>query len=206
MRAEPSPSRASLVPASRGVRAPSTVRGGACVELLLAVPFLFIFSVATFDFVRGARTVAGANRAARQVAWSYARHTEDDTYPAPPAAEDTRVTHYYGTTGAITAGTGDEDGGSTAVKDFSGAIHDFLDLFKLGDIGRGLVSFLTGRVDLQVGAVSHEVTIVHFFPGTSVTKVHKVSLLSRPEAKPDDPLGWFDPFQEIWDKITGMFK
>lgn len=199
------PSLASLAPAlrtRRGVRAPRSVRGGACVELLLSVPFLILFSIATFDFVRGARTVACADRAARHVAWAQSRHTEDEEYPEPPSNDDLRSAHFYGTSAEITTATAAE----TVDNPISKAVDTVFDLFDMNKVGRGVVPFLTGEVALDTGTATCQVIDVRLFPGATVSKTHKVSLQSRPEEDPEDPEGWFDPFKRIWDEIEGLFK
>jgi hypothetical protein len=176
-------------------------RGGAAVELLLSVPFLFLFSVATFDFVRGTRTVACGHRASRHVAWCASRHAEDDTYPDVPAATYVRDAHYYDTETDVTvaASTEDKDSGiSQIVPDIDEPFDTIL--------GRGLIPFITGRVTMDVGTVSQPVKQIRLFPATTVTAVHKVSLRTYPEDDPSDPIGWFDPFQWVWDQITGAFS
>ena len=172
-------------------------RGGAAIELLLSVPFLFIFSVATFDFVRGIRTVSCGHRAARHVAWCAARHAEDDTYPAVPAAAAIRDGHFYDTSTDVTVGTSQE----TISNPLSSGVSGALGLFSLDDMGRGVMHFITGDVDLDTGTVSQPVKEIRLFTSATVTAVHKVSLRSRPEEDPTDPIGWWDPFQEIWNDI-----
>jgi len=177
-------------------------RGGAAIELLLAVPFLFIFSVATFDFVRGIRSVAGAHRAARQIAWSAARHAEDSTYPNVPTGVQARAAHFYDGATEVVVSNGTEDLDNPV----SDAVGTVFELFSLEDFGRGVVSFLTGRVSLDTGTASQQVSQVHFFPKTTVKATHAVSLRSRPEERPEDPKGWWDPFDDLWEKIKGMFS
>ena len=167
-----------------------SARGGAAVELLLSVPFLFIFALATLDFVRGARSVAGAHRAARQIAWSAARHGEDSSYPDVPSGEEARAAHFYDLTTEVTVAAGTEDQDNPV----SSGVSTVFKLFSLEDFGRGVVSFLTGKVALDTGTASQPVSLIRLFPKSTVSATHKVSLRSRPEATPEDPEGWWDPF------------
>lgn len=180
----------------------SRSRGGAAVELLLSVPFLFLFSIATFDFVRGTRTVACGHRASRHVAWCASRHSEDDTYPDVPSATFVRDAHYYDTTTDVTVGSSQES---------SGVVSFLPDIPKIpapfGDIlGRGVLDFIVGTVDVDVGTVSQPVRGIRLFPETTTKAVHKVALRTRPEEDPEDPAGWFDPFKWLWDQISGSVK
>jgi hypothetical protein len=170
--------------------------------MLLSVPFLFIFSVATFDFVRGTRTVACGHRASRHVAWCAARHAEDDSYPAVPEAAAVRDGHFYDTSTDVTVGASTE----AIHNPFSDLFDGVFDLFDLNSVGRGVMPFLTGQVDVDVGTVSQPIQEIRLFPSTTSTATHKVSLRSRPEETPADPIGWWDPFRDIWDKITGLFN
>jgi hypothetical protein len=184
-------------------------RGGAAVELLLSVPFLFIFSIATFDFVRGTRTVACGHRAARQIAWCASRHAEDSAYPDVPA--NTVVAYHYYDTGAEPTSSVTTEDVTNTVSDLLEPITDILsaigDLFGMGDdgLGRGVVSFASGKVTLDVGTATKQATGLRIFSAT-VTATHKVALRSHPEEKPDDPIGWFDPIQQIMDEIKDLFS
>jgi hypothetical protein len=175
-------------------------RGGAAVELLLSVPFLFLFSVATFDFVRGVRTVACGHRASRHVAWCASRHSEDDTYPGVPPATYVRDAHYYDVTTDVTVAA------STEVIDspVSSVVPDIPEPFQ-SILGRGLIDFITGKVDVDVGTVSQPIRQIRLFTAATSTAVHRVALRTRPEETPENPMGWFDPFQWVWEQISGGF-
>ena len=178
-------------------------RGGAAVELLLSVPFLFLFSVATFDFVRGIRTGACAERAARHLAYCASRHSEADTYPDVPSADAVRAAHFYDTKTPVTVATSTENLDNPVSEN----VETFFELLNLGDdnFGRGVVGFLTGRVSLDDGTASQPVKDIRLFPSATASTTHKVSLRSRPEADPGDPIGWFDPFDALWSKLKDIF-
>jgi hypothetical protein len=182
-------------------------RGGAAVEMLLSVPFLFIFPLATFDFVRGTRTVACGHRAARHVAWCMSRNSEDSTYPGVPAPAAVNA-HYYDSANEPTVATGTEEIGNPVSDVFAPVSSLFEEIGKLfgmdGGLGRGLISFVTGAVDLDSGTVTKQASGLRMFAAT-VTATHKVSLRSRPEETPSDPIGWFDPIRAIMDEIEDLF-
>ena len=78
-------------------------RGSAVVEVLLSVPFLFLFALAMQDFCRGFLSGQRGQRAARHLAWADARR-EDHGVPAQrPSDQELFQLHYRNTGGAITS-------------------------------------------------------------------------------------------------------
>jgi hypothetical protein len=178
------------------------VRGSAVVEMMLTVPFLVMFTLAMLDFSRGHLGHQRARRAARHVAWCAGRDQEDPVHPDAPDGATARTIHFLDKGGEVTVSSAEESLNnpvSSAVE----TVFDFLDLG--GSLGRGVVPFLAGTVEVTRGTAAQEVTGVRLFPGTSVEASHWVSLRCRREENPSDPIGWFDPIQQVMEEIEDLF-
>ncbi len=164
------------------------------MEMMLAVPFLFLFALAMMDFAKGYGDGMRAHRAARHVAWAAGRRQEDPASPAPPTAEQLKTLHFRGIGPLPAAESHDE----TLETDFSSPLPSTEGYF---DFGRGLPSFLAGRVEATRASASRGVTTV-LMPESGVKSSHLVSFRARREDDPSDPMGWWDPFQWLRDQIV----
>jgi hypothetical protein len=193
-------------------RPPRRSRGSAAVEVLLSVPFIFLFAITIVDFTRGQLTASRAHRAARHVAWCAARHRLEASHPAAPSAEDVDARHFEGRPGVVGVSSTHETLESPFADDAIEGVADALESMPwpfsvdLENFGRGVFFFFAGKVDVERGTVTKEVTGVRaMFSGGDFEANHWVSLDSRREPDPADPYGWWDPYQDLIDAIEGLF-
>jgi len=183
------------------------MRGTAAVEMILTVPFLMIFALAMLDFSAGYRTRSQSARAARQVAWMTARHVAFGTAAAPDAAT-IQKNHLHKENTDVTVKKTDsfkQQINIPGLKQFGEAISWMQNglNFSLGD---GLLDFLVGTCEMSAGSVSSKIKGRFFFEGIILAKgdignVHYVALDSKVEKNPKKPIGWFDPYQSLLDKL-----
>jgi hypothetical protein len=183
-------------------------RGSAIVEVLLSVPFLFLFAIALVDFTRGYMVSARAHRAARHVAWCEGRRTIDPSHPGAPTNEDLNKLHFAGGAGGVGSSHGTEELESPFGSDAMDGVKEAFEAFgvDISEVGRGVVWFFLGRVDVNRGTVTKAIVDTRpMFSGGDLEANHRVSLDSRPESEPSDPRGWWDPFQDFWDEVEDLF-
>ena len=190
-----------------------SVRGSACVELMLSVTFLVLFCLAMNDFARGFRSAQQGQRAARHLAWAKARTG------VAPDANVIHALHYEGRGGEVTTALGGES--KNALFDFLQEITGALDaIFQpvdsehiaqghvIDDVGRigRMASFLTGNIHMT-RASSHQAVSGLRRVGTdanAISQSHWVSLFADPESNPTDPKGWID-LLDLLDTLFGSF-
>lgn len=206
----------TLRPARRRLgRLPRAPRGGAVIELLLALPlFLLPFPLFLLDFSRASVEQDRALMAAKHVAWQGGRNVDDGTQPAPPSPSEVGAKHYYHLTGPDLAVLAEEDTswaywGALLLNTRPSSTDDtswnvgILD--GLMEIGRAFPKFVIGELGLSHGRVRHDATGFWLARHPSFQGDAYAIMRTAREDHPMDPEGWFDPIQRATRAISDAF-
>jgi hypothetical protein len=174
------------------------------VEIILAVPFLFLFALAMLDFGRGLRSGQEGLRAARHLAWNAERAKEWPGHPGPPGTGEIHDLHFasrgpspFVSVHSQTLSAGPLAGAAEAV----GGVG-FLGELGLDDIGHGVIPWFAGVVEASHGEVRQEVRGPRLLEGSAgIRATHIVSIRSRRDEKPEDAEGWWDPYRALLRKL-----
>lgn len=171
----------------------SRCRGGAAVEVMLSITFLFVSIIAMLDLTRMSSALARSHGPARSAAWHHAR-LQDDTpgFDSSGAVQDISLNVYQWTGGDPPDGaleTGESGSGSS---DWSWAPE-------------GVIGHILGKVQVSTATLTSKPTGLMMFPTTDVKATHTVFLKSDREHPWDGEKGWFDPVMWFNDILVNLF-
>ena len=201
----------------------SRSRGVAAIELLLSAPVLLLFMVLILDFARGIKTRQGIEIATRHQAWSKARARNrfEPGHPVPQSAEKTLAVHREGVGERLRVdywpykplrrmeGKHDKNfvivptAYRPIVRAPLGALRSAINVLKFGGPPweSEVWDYVAGKITIEGAHVTQPIKRLRVLDAGEVDGKHYVQLWTHPDPSPGNPLGWWNPWPPLADKL-----
>lgn len=167
--------------------------GGAAVEVMLSITFLFVSIVAMLDLTRMSTALSRSHGPARDAAWRHAR-MQDDT----PGIDTTGKVKDVSLNVYDEAFDGEPDGALETGEEGSGSSG-------WSWCPGGVIGHILGKVEVATATLTTKPTGLMMFPADAVIATSTVFLKSDREHPWDGEKGWFDPIMWFNDILVNLF-